>query len=179
MLLSSSINFPSSPDCKILLKWTIPPGAYVDPYQLQSMVENKTAHFTSSVDIEGMAHFSPSQSFYIYPSLTCSRNLQCTFSQFIPVHARYHLPNAGMKHSADIELVPPSMYSSCNNPTKIGCFNETDKSCDWNTLLVNSPSKQLFYIPVGDLNHSLLVTLVTICVTLIGTASVTFSVIKN
>lgn len=179
MSLSSSIHFPSSRDCKILLKWMIPSGAYVDPYQLQSMVENKTAHFTSPVDIEGMAHFSPSQSFYIYPSLACSSNFQCSFSQFIPVHARYHLPNAGMKHLAEIELAPPSMYYSCH-PTLMECFNETDKSCNWDpSLVVDSSSKKLFHIPVGDLNHSLLVTLVTVCFTLLGTASVTFSVIKN
>jgi hypothetical protein len=49
--------FPASLlGCSVLIKWGIPSGIYVDPYQLQASVMNKTVCFSSHVNIEQMAH---------------------------------------------------------------------------------------------------------------------------
>lgn len=164
----------TSENCKFMVKWNIPPGAYVDPYQMQNLINNQSLHFTSDVNVEHMMHLSPSLTFYSCASPNCSGR-QCSLSQVIPIHARYHLPSS-TTHS-HVQLSSPKLFSSCQ-ANFLPCFNETLEQCGWETIPTDILKKE-FDIPVGDVHLSLLVNLVTVFFTLTGSSFVALAVMKH
>ena len=109
MRMSSSFLPSFLQGCSALIKWTIPSGIYVDPYQLQASVMNKTVRFSSHVSIEQMAHHAEPLTLHNLPSLKCSNS--CSFSQLIPFHVRYHLPSNNDEY-ATVSLSSPTTYYS-------------------------------------------------------------------
>ena len=143
--------------CRILLKWSLPSGVYVDPYQLQYVsANNLTARFTAPVDVEQMAHKAEPLLLYTRSQPVCSIT-HCKFQQSLPLHVRYHLP----EESGDqvvISLLPPTAYSSCS-PS--GHYPLDEQSGHW--LLMDIPilKGQSISVPIGDLSHIILVTVFT------------------
>ena len=142
--------------CHILLKWNLPSGVYVDPYQLPSTNKNVTARFTTPVDVEQMAHKAEPLLIYTQTKLVCSNSL-CRFQISLPVHARYHLPKLNGGQTI-IFLLAPIVYSSCST-TCHSLFDE--KSNDWNLIDIEGLNSLSISIPIGDLSHTTLVTLFT------------------
>lgn len=160
----SSISLPSSiQDCRILIKWTIPVGVYVDPYQLQSSVKNGTVHFSNQVNVEQMAHHTKPLVLHTLPNLDCTSS-SCSFSQSIPLHSRYHLPSTD--DYATVFLPSPTSYLSCEcNSQPAASWNK----CVWQELGKPDVLGHEILVAIGDLSHSLLVTVVTIGVSFLGT----------
>ena len=160
--------------CHLLIKWTIPSGIYADPYQLQPFIDNQTLRFADGVNIESMEHHSPEIVFYTNEKLDCQN--VCRFSKSIPIHVRYHLPNrrqASNDLSALVNLVPPSIYSSCGNGKH--CFDENEPSCNWERMKsspIDGEQRTHISIPVGDLSHSVIVAFMTLLTTSVGTICV-------
>ena len=161
-----SFSLPSPLNqCTLLLKWNIPSGAYVDPYQLESLANEDTNFVIGKVDIEKTQHNSPPLVFHQLSRLHC--NQSCQFIQTIPFHSRYHSPNPG-GNPATVTLSPPRIFTSCNPSS--GCIDDKNPSCGWNPLSVSFQSTSIsFEVPVGDLSHVSLVTALTLVITLLGT----------
>ena len=155
----SIIDLPISlNECRILLKWSLPSGVYVDPYQLQGVSGNNfTARFTAPVDVEQMAHKAEPLLLYTRAQPVCSNNV-CKFHQSLPLHVRYHLP----EESGDqivISLLPPAAYSSCN-PS--GHYPLDEQSGNyWLQVDTTGLTSQSISVPIGDLSHTILVTVFT------------------
>ena len=171
--LSSSFLPLSLKDCSILIRWTTPTGIYVDPYELQSSIMNETIHFSNPVNIEQMAHRAESLVLYSFPKLDCSTT-SCQFSMSIPVHLRYHLPSTTATFTK-LSLPSPVSYFSCDCPTLT--IDAAVRRCVWTQLPEPKVVVHDIFVPVGDLSHSLLVTLVTIALTFSGTGYVAWIVL--
>ena len=158
-----------SNNCQYLLKWTLPRGVYADPYQLQFFIQNQTLHFVSNVNIESMAHNSHEIVFYTFEKPACRE--MCEFSKSIPLHSRYHSPSM-KQHTADlsvpVNLVPPSVYSSCSDCASH--FDENEPSCKWKKMKssVNLQGTHMS-VPVGDVSQSVFVAAITLLTTIGGT----------
>ena len=157
---------PSKNNCHLLLKWTLPAGTYVDPYQLQDLIQNRTLRFEGHVDVEKMAHHSLPLTFYSLEKLLCGE--ECHFSASIPVHCRYHSPGDDRNNlNALVTMSPPSVYSSCIIVEN--CLDESNVFCEWEVeKVLFSNQKNQITIPIGDLSHSPAVTLITISTTFLG-----------
>lgn len=166
--MSSSFLPSSLLGCSVLIKWRIPSGIYVDPYQLQASVMNKTVRFSSHVNIEQMAHHAEPLTLHSLPSLQCGST--CRFSQSIQFHLRYHLPSSINDYAA-ASLSSPSTYFSCD------CASidlTAVHKCVWQSLPEHVQIQHIL-VPIGSLSHSPLVTIVTIAISFIGIASVAWA----
>ena len=161
-----SFSLPTSLNqCTLLLNWNIPSGAYVDPYQLESLADEDTNFLIGKVDIEQTQHNSPPLVFHQLSKLHCKQS--CQFIQTIPFHSRYHSPNHG-GNPATVTLSPPKIFTSCDPSS--GCIDDNNPSCGWKPLSVSFESSSISYeVPVGDLSHVTLVTALTLAITLLGT----------
>ncbi len=175
MQSSSSVIPVSLKDCSILIRWTIPTGMYVDPYQLQTSIMNGTIHFSSHVNVEQMAHRAEPLVLYNLPKLDCSAT-SCHFSLSIPIHLRYQLPSTTDSFT---RLSPPSptSYFSCDCPTST--IDVAVKQCAWTQLPESKVLDHDILVPVGDLSHSAIVTLVTMAVAFTGTGYVAWIVMAK
>jgi hypothetical protein len=168
MRMSSSFLPSFIQGCSALTKWTIPSGIYVDPYQLQASVMNKTVRFSSHVNIEQIAHRAEPLTLHSFPSLECSNS--CSFSQSIPFHVRYHLPSNNNEY-ATVSLSSPTTYFSCDCPS----VDVMDvQKCLWQSLPEHVQMQEVL-VPIGDLSHSPLVTIATIAISFIGIACVAWT----
>ncbi|KAI9562839.1 hypothetical protein GHT06_010294 [Daphnia sinensis] len=166
----SSSSFPSSlRNCKIVIKWVVPSGIYVDPYQLQSSILNQTVHFSSHVNVEQMAHHAESFILHSFPNLQCSSS-SCHFSQTIQFHLRYHLPSNTSDYTK-VLLPLPMTYHSCDCTFSI---DMAVNKCLWQKF--SKPDVPNYVsVPVGDLSHLPLVTFITIAVAFMGTGCVAWA----
>ncbi len=166
--MSSSFLPSSLLGCSVLIKWRIPSGIYVDPYQLQASVVNKTVRFSSHVNIEQMAHQAEPLTLHSLPRLQCGSS--CSFSQAIQFHLRYHLPSSINDYAA-ASLSSPTTYFSCDctliNLTAV-------HKCLWQSLPEHVQIQEVL-VPIGSLSHSPLVTIVTVAISFIGIASVAWA----
>ena len=166
--MSSSFLPSSLLGCSVLIKWRIPSGIYVDPYQLQASVMNKTVRFSSHVNIEQMAHNAEPLTLYSLPGLQCGSS--CSFSQSIQFHLRYHLPS-NINDYTTASLSSPTTYFSCDC-TSIDLM--AVHKCLWHSLPEHVQIQEVL-VPIGSLSHSPLVTIVTIAISFIGIASVAWA----
>lgn len=156
----------------MLIKWTIPNGVYVDPYQLQNSIRNGTVHFSSQVNIEQMAHKAKPFVVHSLPDLECDSS--CSFSQSIQLHSRYHLPSTD--NFAWVFFPSPLTYFSCD------CNSQPRDSwskCVWQEFGKPQVLGHDIPVPVGDLSHSLLVSVVTIAVSFISTGYIAWVAIMR
>ena len=178
--MSTSFAFPSPWEgCYLLMKFTVPAGAYVDPYELKSISAKSQANVTfsiGSVSVEHMEQQSESFNFHLLSKLACQP--ECIFLQSVPLHARYHLAsyhNNATDSWAVVKVNPPDIFKSCLTDSKEPCFNERgDGLCEWQPVppFEFATEGTALQVPVGDMNIQFLVTVVTISITLLATIKV-------
>lgn len=153
LLTVSSCIVPSG--CSILLKWDIPELYYVDPYQIHNLLQKNAARLTASVNTEQMAHQTQHMSLYTLQKAVTN------FRESIPIHLRYSSPSS--EHYLNAFALPPSLFYSCTcgNHCKL---DETDELSDWTPLGDPTVLNNELSIPVGNLYHSCLVTIVTLLI---------------
>lgn len=167
--VSSSFLPSALQDCKVLIKWTIPSGIYIDPYQLQASILNQTVHFSSHVNVEQMAHHAETLILHSFPNLHCSSS--CHFSQTMQFHLRYHLPSNTSDYT-EVSLSSPVTYVSCDCTLPI---DVAINKCLWEELPQLEVRNYNVFVPIGDLSHLPFVTLLTIAVAFIGTGCVAWA----
>ena len=153
-------------ECSLLVKWKIPSGIYVDPYQLYTSIQNGTVHFFNHINIEQMAHQAEPITFHSLPKIECSDSY-CWSFQLMPIHLRYHLPNT---NSSTLVPVPsPKAYYSCDSTSHLDVAGNQSV---WQQLAEPKVPEHYTHLPVGDLSHSQTVTTVTIGLAFTATAYV-------
>ncbi|XP_057367218.1 phosphatidylinositol-glycan biosynthesis class X protein-like [Daphnia carinata] len=167
--VSSSFLPPYLQDCKVLIKWTIPSGIYIDPYQLQASILNQTVHFSSPVNVEQMAHHAEPLILHSFPNIHCSSS--CHFPQTMQFHLRYHLPSNTSDYTK-VSLPPPVTYVACDCILPI---NMAVNKCLWQEISKPELPNYDVFVPVGDLSHLPFVTLLTIAIAFMGTGCVAWA----
>lgn len=176
--LTSSGSFLVDCHCVILLKELLPSGLYVDTYQTDSLHHHGAAQVYSPrhIDLELPEYVSQSHEIFVYRNMTHSNGdglMQANIS--LPIHLRYHQPRLDTEFLL-VSLQPPSVMLHCtmcphwfskleellvNAP----CSNNTSLSCAWLQLQCDGGQELMFEVPVGQLCHLPLVTIVTVFVT--------------
>lgn len=170
---------------KILLVYSWPKDIYLDPYQLESMGDQRNWEMLldSTIDLEMPAHKSSSFRSYLYPLLEESTAEQIHVT--IPIHGRYQKPNRNAFNS--IVIHPPALLlhaPNCTQPNKLESFSIEDAPCTaYNTstchwIKVHSqqlPESVSLQLPVGDASQVILVSGGTLLLTIICCAALSLS----
>lgn len=177
-------------DCQLLLVEHFPSGIYVDPDQIKDGEEfgGREVFSTEIINVESLAHHSSSLKIFLFPkSVVINSRLETISANIsIPIHLRYHQAALGKTFVA-VSLLFPSVLGRCNGIDKrlaTQCGAELIKapcnakipsvSCDW--IILTSASKEhsissrplTFHVPVGQIEHSWSIVIVTVLSTMAG-----------
>ncbi|XP_062586961.1 phosphatidylinositol-glycan biosynthesis class X protein-like [Saccostrea cucullata] len=178
--LFTKLLIPSSltgPGCECLIEEELPPGMYVDPYELKNLREKGGPQFISpSIDIEKPKELSTSFSLLIYPDRLSKEGSEFVTNVTIPVHVRYHQP-LPEDSTARVVIQNPHIYLLCEQKD-LKAIKKTGKqlpcsslheNCTWTEISYKTDAIGIqFDVPVGSLNQQMTVVSVTVAVTLIG-----------
>lgn len=154
----------------LLLLETIPPGAYVDAYQLR-LLDDSDATFGlhGKVDVEEMAHQASGHSVFTFLPLNETSALAA-----LPVHMRYHKAQNCLTDGpfAKVTLQPPSIYfrhpdldfpETCEDLHHLPCdAANMERRCAWKQLQVANVNDLTAEVPVGCLEDGFLVSTTTL-----------------
>ncbi|CAG5127835.1 unnamed protein product [Candidula unifasciata] len=167
-----------SPECSLLLFETLPPGAYADPFQINSLKPfgGPQVLFDRIVNIEAAEFSSKPHELFIFLSLykhvAAERSSEKTLEVSLPIHARYHKPSVDAKISHSfVTILPPGLYSNCTpsdaaDTIMAPCDVNNSSMCLWTHLPYKSnfPVVQLS-VPVGQQSDIPLVVVATLFIT--------------
>ncbi|KAK2538692.1 Pigx [Columba livia] len=172
--------------CVVAARIRLPPGIYVDPYELASLQQHnvtKAVLIPDAVDVEAPEYLATDLLVLLYmePDPRCSR----CFRAALPVHGRYHRPADGSEEALVVLKSPQVLLCCCHNhfaecrkPAEVEapCLGKNVGPCRWHSL-THKPAHEesILQVPVGLRQHSSLVCVVTLlstalCATLILTA---------
>lgn len=154
----------------LLVLDNVPSGAFVDAHQLR-LLDDSDASFglLAKVDVEKMEHQSDSIHVYTFLSLNESSALAA-----LPVHMRYHRPQNCLTDGpfAKVTLPPPLIYfrhpdvdfqETCGDLQRLPCDAQNmEIACSWKQLKVPGLGALTADVPVGCLEDSFLVSVVTL-----------------
>ncbi|XP_051481975.1 phosphatidylinositol-glycan biosynthesis class X protein isoform X4 [Apus apus] len=117
--------------CAVAARTRLPPGIYVDPYELESLQGHnltKAALIPEVVDVEAPEYLAPDLLVVLYlePDPWCSG----CFRAVLPVHGRYHRPAGEGPEEAWVVLKSPEVLVCCCDREK-GQDNTRGKSLPW------------------------------------------------
>lgn len=176
--------------CRLLIKHYIPPGLFVDPYELASLRERNLTEavmLSESFNIEAPNYLSNESAVLIY----ARQDAQCIdcFQAFLPVHYRYHRPH---KKDGDTLIVVnnPDLLMYCDQEFPIlkcwaqsevaaPCALKSEEICQWKSMQYKSILKNLtVQVPVGLTIHTSLVCSVTLLITILCSTLILLAVFK-
>ncbi|XP_060074856.1 phosphatidylinositol-glycan biosynthesis class X protein-like isoform X2 [Ylistrum balloti] len=184
--LATEITFEKSlfknvSNCDVMLLELLPPGAYIDPFQLRSLREFGGPKFLSDpVDVEQPEYLAPSLNISLYTSPLSDATDKQDFlmtSVTIPIHLRYHRPSSSDEYTSVI-IQNPLLLLSCTQKDYIGavigeeelpCTSATLIKCKWTVVKYLSDVDAIeVTVPVGQTSHTLLVVVGTLIMTVAG-----------
>ncbi|XP_048762340.1 phosphatidylinositol-glycan biosynthesis class X protein-like isoform X2 [Ostrea edulis] len=167
--------------CECLIEEELPPGLYIDPYELKNYREKGGPQFNSpAVNTENPKELSTSLKFIIYQEFSVEGSEYVT-NVTIPVHVRYHQPSSEGSTSF-IQIQNPHIYLLCHREDtqktikmetkktkKFPCSSNPNKTCTYTETVYKTDADSVgFEVPVGDLRHRTTVVGVTLLLTLSG-----------
>ncbi|NXI63783.1 PIGX protein, partial [Anseranas semipalmata] len=177
--------------CTVAARTRLPPGVYVDPYELASLQRHnltKAVLTPDVVDVEAPEYSATDLVVLLYlePDPRCSR----CFRAVLPVHGRYHRP-AGDSEEALVALKSPEvLVCCCNNllstecwkpaDVEAPCSGKKDYPCQWYSATHEPAYEELILqLPVGLKQHSSLVCVVTLLATVLCSGLILAAVCKH
>uniref|UniRef100_A0A8C3QCG3 Phosphatidylinositol-glycan biosynthesis class X protein n=1 Tax=Geospiza parvula TaxID=87175 RepID=A0A8C3QCG3_GEOPR len=163
--------------CAVAAQVHLPPGIYVDPYELATLQQHnltKAVLFPDAIDVEAPEYLAKAVVLLLFlePEAHCSR----CFHGTVPVHARYHRP-ARATHQALVALQSPEVLlccchghlsAECWEPAEVDapCSSDTSSPCQWHTTKHRPVCEEsMLKVPVGLREHSSLVCALTLLTT--------------
>ncbi|XP_039292808.1 phosphatidylinositol-glycan biosynthesis class X protein-like [Nilaparvata lugens] len=164
-------------DCQVAIEENLPSSFYVDPDQLNNLgaYGKVVACANETVDVEKPQFTSPPLKVYVYSSLNTTGNLLVA-NLVLPIHLRYHKPRAGGGYEV-VKISKPRLFLRC--PRRLDCpkqgtmvfpcYRCSLNKCSWLEFSFKTNMDPLkVTVPVGDLNHKLIIQLLTFLVTIGG-----------
>ncbi|NXG11228.1 PIGX protein, partial [Sakesphorus luctuosus] len=165
--------------CAVAVRAHLPPGIYVDPYELAMLQQHnvtKAVLIPDVPDVEAPEYLAPDVQLVL--SLDSDPRCSRCFRAAVPVHARYHRP-ARHSQPASVLLHSPQVLlccchshlaAECWQPVEVGapCSAEGNIPCQWHSTTHRPAQEELVLeVPVGLREHSPLVCAVTLLSTLL------------
>ncbi|XP_015492482.1 phosphatidylinositol-glycan biosynthesis class X protein isoform X2 [Parus major] len=167
--------------CAVAAQLRLPPGIYVDPYELATLQQNnltKAVLFPDVIDVEAPEYLARDLLLLLFlePDAHCSR----CFRAAVPVHARYHRPAEGTWEALVVLENPEVLLCCCHKgpryhtghltaecwePAEVDtpCPSDTSSPCQWHSAKHRPVYEELMLrVPVGLREHSSLVCALTL-----------------
>eukprot|EP00075_Anas_platyrhynchos_P031367 XP_027320620.1 phosphatidylinositol-glycan biosynthesis class X protein [Anas platyrhynchos] len=177
--------------CTVVARSHLPPGIYVDPYELASLQQHnltKVVLIPDVVDVEAPEYSATGLVVLLY----LERDPRCShcFRGVLPVHVRYHRP-AGDGEEALVALKSPEVLVCCCDdhlsteswkPAEVEapCSGKRDYPCQWYSAAHKPAYEELtLQVPVGLKQHSALVCVVTLLATVFCSSLILAAVCKH
>lgn len=181
--------FKNVSNCDVMLLELLPPGAYIDPFQMRSLQEFGGPKFLSDpVDVEQPEYLAPSLNVSLYTSDLSDATDSMTTSVTIPVHLRYHRPSSASDYTSVI-IPNPLLLLSCTAKDYTGdvigkedlpCTSATLIKCRWMVIKYLSDVDAIeVRVPVGQTSHTFLVLVGTILMTVAGSFLILLKVFNH
>ncbi|CAN8199492.1 unnamed protein product [Coccothraustes coccothraustes] len=163
--------------CAVAAQVHLPPGIYVDPYELATLQQHnltKAVLSPAAIDVEAPEYLAKALVLLLFlePEARCSR----CFRGAVPVHARYQRP-ARASHHALVPLESPEVLlccchghlsEECWEPAEVytPCSSDSTSPCQWHTTKHRPAYEEsMLRVPVGLREHSSLVCALTLLTT--------------
>lgn len=164
----------------VLLVYNFPKDIYVDPYQIESLGDQRNWQMLldSAIDLEMPAHKSSEFHTYLYPLIEepAAEQIKVT----IPIHGRYQKPSFDENLFHTVVIPPPDLLlrpaKKCAELNNVDSLSLVDAPCTANNLStcqwIKVHHKQLpgpvsVELPVGDATLIVSVSAGTLLVTII------------
>ncbi|KAM9275286.1 phosphatidylinositol-glycan biosynthesis class X protein [Cariama cristata] len=177
--------------CTVAARTRLPPGIYVDPYELASLQQHnltKAVLIPDVIDVEAPEYLATDLLVLLYmePDPRCSH----CFRAALPVHGRYHRPAEESEEALVVLKSPEVLVCCCDNhrsaecwkPAEVEapCSGKKDGSCQWYSVTHKPTHEELILqVPVGLRQHSSLVCVVTLLATLLCSSLILAAVLNN
>ncbi|NWX44719.1 PIGX protein, partial [Steatornis caripensis] len=176
--------------CTVAARTHLPPGIYVDPYELASLQRHnvtKAVLIPDVIDVEAPEYLATDILVLLYmePDPRCSR----CFRAALPVHGRYHRP-AEESEGASVVLKSPEVLvcccdsrlpTECWKPAEVEapCSGKNVGPCQWYSVTHKPTYKEsILQVPVGLRQHSSLVCGLTLFATVLCSGLILAAVCK-
>ncbi|XP_025966443.1 phosphatidylinositol-glycan biosynthesis class X protein isoform X1 [Dromaius novaehollandiae] len=176
--------------CTVAARTRLPPGIYVDPYELASLRQHnltKAVIIPDTVDVEAPEYLATDLVVLIYmkPDPQCSHCFQAA----LPVHGRYHRPAENNREVLVVLKSPEVLICCCDNrlstecwkPSEVEapCSGRNDYPCQWYSVKHKPVYEELImHVPVGLRQHDSLVCVVTLLTTVFCSSLILAAVCK-
>nr|XP_012430923.4 phosphatidylinositol-glycan biosynthesis class X protein [Taeniopygia guttata] len=163
--------------CAVAAQMRLPPGIYVDPYELATLQQHnltKAVLFPDVIDVEAPEYVAEAVVLLLFLEVDTRRS-RC-FGAAVPVHARYHRPARGTRHAV-VALQGPEVLlccchrhlsAECWEPAEVDtpCSSDTSSPCQWHTTKHRPAYEEsMLRVPVGLREHNSLVCALTLLTT--------------
>ncbi|KAM4770387.1 phosphatidylinositol-glycan biosynthesis class X protein isoform 2-T2 [Cyanocitta cristata] len=163
--------------CAVAARMHLPPGIYVDPYELATLQQHnltKAVLIPDVIDVEAPEYLARALLLLLFlePDARCSR----CFRAAVPVHARYHRPAEGTEEAVVVLESPEVLLCCCHSHLSAECWEPAEVDapcspddtgrCQWHSTKHRSAYEELMLrVPVGLREHSSLVCALTLLTT--------------
>ncbi|XP_041880596.1 phosphatidylinositol-glycan biosynthesis class X protein [Corvus kubaryi] len=163
--------------CAVAARMHLPPGIYVDPYELATLQQHnltKAVLIPDVIDVEAPEYLARALLLLLFlePDARCSR----CFRAAVPVHARYHRPAKGTEEALVVLESPEVLLCCCHShlsaecwePAEVDapCSSDDTGPCQWHSTKHRPAYEELMLrVPVGLREHSSLVCALTLLTT--------------
>ncbi|NXR33948.1 PIGX protein, partial [Zosterops hypoxanthus] len=163
--------------CSVAAQIHLPPGIYVDPYELATLQQHNLTKAVLSpdvTDVEAPEYMSRAALLLLFlaPDRRCSR----CFCGSVPVHARYHRPAWGTQEALVVLESPQVLLCCCHGhlsaecwkPAEVDapCSSDSTSPCQWHSTKHRPAHEELMLrVPVGLREHNSLVCALTLLTT--------------
>ncbi|KAM6063324.1 phosphatidylinositol-glycan biosynthesis class X protein [Chlamydotis macqueenii] len=176
--------------CTVAARTHLPPGIYVDPYELASLQQHnltKAMLIPDVTDVEAPEYLATDTLVLLYmePDPRCSH----CFRAALPVHGRYHRPSEESEEALVVLKSPEVLACCCDNrlstecwkPAEVEapCSGKTIRPCQWYSITHKPVYEELILqVPVGLRQHSSLVCVITLLATVLCSSLILAAVCK-
>ncbi|NXG63203.1 PIGX protein, partial [Hemiprocne comata] len=176
--------------CAVAARTRLPPGIYVDPYELASLQQHnltKAVLIPDVVDVESPEYLATDLLLVLYlePDPWCSG----CFRAALPVHGRYHRPAEEPEEASVVLKSPEVLLCCCDNRLSMECWEPAEveapcpgrplSPCQWYSIRHKPTSKEsILQVPVGLRQHSSLVCVLTLLATVLCSSLILAAVCK-
>ncbi|GAB1597739.1 uncharacterized protein LOC115211049 [Argonauta hians] len=166
-------RYLKSTQCKAALEMALPAGAYLDPDQINNL-SNLQILFDSPVDVEAPEHVSSNQTLLVYSNFQKTAENEFIAEIILPIHLRYHRPEHSNPFKSIQFKTPNALFIDCLDGMyttyNLQCSPANHSICTWSKLECQSRvSSTQAIIPVGNLDHLMIVAIITTLTTICGT----------
>ncbi|OWF46475.1 Phosphatidylinositol-glycan biosynthesis class X protein [Mizuhopecten yessoensis] len=145
--------FKNFSNCDVMVLELLPPGAYIDPFQLRTLREFGGPRFICDpVDVEQPEYLASSLNVSLYTSALTDDMDDLMTSVTIPIHLRYHRPSSSVEYTL-VSIPKPLLLLSCTAKDYTGAvIGEEDLSCTSATLIKCRWTMVEYLITVANLD---------------------------